>query len=125
MQTIHIMKKRKLIFTACLTALVFITGCSDEFLTREPQGSFSEGDVATADGVEGLLIGAYTMVPGGGLQGQTWHNDIHSWVFNIASDDALKGPMLVINLNNPLLKPTIFNHSIFTLEISGEDFTKV
>tara|TARA_R110002074_G_scaffold203432_5_gene371368 strand:+ start:5897 stop:7669 length:1773 start_codon:yes stop_codon:yes gene_type:complete len=91
MQTIHIMKKRKLIFTACLTALVFITGCSDEFLTREPQGSFSEGDVATADGVEGLLIGAYTMVPGGGLQGQTWHNDIHSWVFNIASDDALKG----------------------------------
>ncbi|WP_339629761.1 RagB/SusD family nutrient uptake outer membrane protein [uncultured Maribacter sp.] len=85
------MKKRKLIFTACLTALVFITGCSDEFLTREPQGSFSEGDVATADGVEGLLIGAYTMVPGGGLEGQTWHNDIHSWVFNIASDDALKG----------------------------------
>ncbi|WP_212744218.1 RagB/SusD family nutrient uptake outer membrane protein [Maribacter sp. ACAM166] len=85
------MKKRNLIFTACLTALVFITGCSDEYLTREPQGSFSEGDVKTADGVEGLLIGAYTMVPGGGLTGQTWHNDIHSWVFNIASDDALKG----------------------------------
>ncbi len=85
------MKKRNLIVTACLTVLVFITGCSDEFLTREPQGSFSEGDVETADGVEGLLIGAYTMVPGGGLQGQTWHNDIHSWVFNIASDDALKG----------------------------------
>ncbi|TLP80554.1 RagB/SusD family nutrient uptake outer membrane protein [Maribacter sp. ACAM166] len=91
MQKIYIMKKRNLIFTACLTALVFITGCSDEYLTREPQGSFSEGDVKTADGVEGLLIGAYTMVPGGGLTGQTWHNDIHSWVFNIASDDALKG----------------------------------
>ena len=85
------MKKINLIFTACLTIMVFITGCSDEFLTREPQGSFSEGDVATADGVEGLLIGAYNMVPGGGLTGQTWHNDIHSWVFNIASDDALKG----------------------------------
>jgi hypothetical protein len=91
MQIIHIMKKRNLIFIACFTALVLITGCSNDFLTREPQGSFSEGDVATADGVEGLLIGAYTMVPGGGLQGQTWHNDIHSWVFNIASDDALKG----------------------------------
>jgi hypothetical protein len=70
---------------------VFITGCSDEYLTRDPQGSFSESDVATSDGVEGLLIGAYTMVPGGGLEGQTWHNDIHNWVFNIASDDALKG----------------------------------
>lgn len=91
MQKIYNMKTRNLIFTACLTALVFITGCSDEYLTRDPQGSFSEGDVKTADGVEGLLIGAYTMVPGGGLQGQTWHNDIHSWVFNIASDDALKG----------------------------------
>jgi hypothetical protein len=91
MQKIYNMKTRNLIFTACLTALVFITGCSDEYLTRDPQGSFSESDVATSDGVEGLLIGAYTMVPGGGLQGQTWHNDIHSWVFNIASDDALKG----------------------------------
>ena len=91
MQKIYNMKTRNLIFTACLTALVFITGCSDEYLTRDPQGSFSESDVATSDGVEGLLIGAYTMVPGGGLEGQTWHNDIHSWVFNIASDDALKG----------------------------------
>jgi hypothetical protein len=91
MQKIYNMKTRNLIFTACLTALVFITGCSDEYLTRDPQGSFSESDVATSDGVEGLLIGAYTMVPGGGLTGQTWHNDIHNWVFNIASDDALKG----------------------------------
>ncbi|GAB5539742.1 MAG: RagB/SusD family nutrient uptake outer membrane protein [Salibacteraceae bacterium] len=85
------MKKRNLIFIACITAMVLITGCNDEFLTREPEGSFSEGDVATASGVEGLLIGAYNMVPGGGLTGQTWHNDIHAWVFNIASDDALKG----------------------------------
>jgi len=85
------MKKINLIFTACFAVLVFLTGCNDDFLTREPEGAFSEGDVATADGVEGLLIGAYTMVPGGGLTGQTWHNDIHSWVFNIASDDALKG----------------------------------
>jgi hypothetical protein len=91
MQKIYNMKTRNLIFTTCLTALVFITGCSDEYLTRDPQGSFSESDVATSDGVEGLLIGAYTMVPGGGLEGQTWHNDIHNWVFNIASDDALKG----------------------------------
>jgi hypothetical protein len=91
MQKIYNMKTRNLIFTTCLTALVFITGCSDEYLTRDPQGSFSESDVATSDGVEGLLIGAYTMVPGGGLTGQTWHNDIHNWVFNIASDDALKG----------------------------------
>lgn len=85
------MKKYNLIFITCLSLLVLFTGCNDEFLTKEPQGSFSEGDVTTPDGVEGLLIGTYTLLPGYGLEGQTWHNDIHSWVFNIASDDALKG----------------------------------
>ncbi|WP_273567467.1 RagB/SusD family nutrient uptake outer membrane protein [Maribacter halichondriae] len=85
------MKKRNWIFITSCTLLLLGTACNDEFLDRQPQGQFSEGDVATADGVEGLLIGAYNMVPGGGLTGQTWHNDIHSWVFNIASDDGLKG----------------------------------
>lgn len=86
----NIMKKRDLMLMA-MVAFLGLVGCNDDFLTREPEARFSEGDVATADGVEGLLIAAYTMVPGGGLTGQTWHNDIHSWVFNIASDDALKG----------------------------------
>ncbi|MGB5274663.1 MAG: RagB/SusD family nutrient uptake outer membrane protein [Flavobacteriaceae bacterium] len=85
------MKKRNWIFITACALLVLGIACTDEFLDRQPEGQFSEGDVATADGVEGLLIGAYNMVPGGGLTGQTWHNDIHSWVFNIASDDALKG----------------------------------
>lgn len=85
------MKKIKSIFITCFTALVLVSGCSEEFSNREPEGRFSEGDVATAQGVEGLLVAAYTMLPGGGLTDQTWHNDIHNWVFNIASDDALKG----------------------------------
>tara|TARA_R110002167_G_scaffold55597_2_gene157796 strand:- start:3143 stop:4903 length:1761 start_codon:yes stop_codon:yes gene_type:complete len=86
------MKKRNWIYISSLiTALLFVVACSDEFLDRQPEGQFSESDVATPDGVENLLIGTYNMVPGGGLEGQTWHNDIHSWVFNIASDDALKG----------------------------------
>ena len=88
----YIMKKRNWIYISSLiTALLFVVACSDEFLDRQPEGQFSEADVATPDGVENLLIGTYNMVPGGGLEGQTWHNDIHSWVFNIASDDALKG----------------------------------
>ncbi|KAA2218656.1 MULTISPECIES: RagB/SusD family nutrient uptake outer membrane protein [Maribacter] len=85
------MKKRNFILRAVIAFLVIATGCSDDYLNREPEGRFSEGDVATPEGVEGLLIATYTMVPGGGLTGQTWHNDIHNWVFNIASDDALKG----------------------------------
>ena len=85
-------KMKKTRFTLLfLLGLVTLIGCSDEFSERTPLGAVSEGDTATADGVRGLLISAYNMVPGGGLTGQTWHNDIHNWVFNIASDDALKG----------------------------------
>lgn len=88
----YIMKKRNWIYVSLFAAVFFIgIACSDDFLDRQPEGQFSVGDVTTPEGVENLLIGAYNMVPGGGLEGQTWHNDIHSWVFNIASDDGLKG----------------------------------
>lgn len=86
-------KKINLIFTALSALIVLITGCSDEFLTREPEGQFSTSSVTTADGVEGILLGAYKMLNGLGLDDQSaWNNDIQSWVFGgIASDDALKG----------------------------------
>ncbi len=74
--------------------LLFITiGCGDEFLTNEPQGQFSSNGLATESGVEGLLLGAYKMLSGTGLDGQApWENDVQNWVFGgIASDDAYKG----------------------------------
>ena len=64
----YIMKKRNWIYISSLiTALLFVVACSDEFLDRQPEGQFSEADVATPDGVDNLLIGTYNMVPGGGL----------------------------------------------------------
>ncbi len=67
--------------------------CSDDFLETVPQGQFSTVALANADGVEGLLLGAYSMLSGLGLDGQAaWENDIHNWVFGgVASDDAYKG----------------------------------
>ena len=89
------MKSRKKISSILfvMTAfLVSVVACSDEFLDREPKGQFSESDVATLDGVNGLLLGAYaSLADGGALSGQTWRSDIHNWVFDLASDDALKG----------------------------------
>lgn len=85
------MKKNWTVIFSCIFLLSIGVSCTEDFLDRQPQGQFSEADVATADGVEGLLLGAYNMVPGYGLDDQTWHNDIQAWVFNIASDDALKG----------------------------------
>lgn len=74
--------------------LLFITiGCGDEYLTAEPQGQFSSSGLATESGVEGLLLGAYKMLSGTGLDNQaSWNNDVQNWVFGgIASDDAYKG----------------------------------
>ncbi|MCK5442277.1 MAG: RagB/SusD family nutrient uptake outer membrane protein [Maribacter sp.] len=86
------MKKIRLIFTAVVTVMLLITGCNDEFLTRAPLGQFSTNSLETEDGVNGILLGAYAMLDGQGLDGQApWNNDIQAWVFNIASDDALKG----------------------------------
>lgn len=88
--------KRKNIIKLCLSAGLVVgiaTACSDEFLTREPQGQYSPSSLQTAKGVEGILVGAYAMIDGQGLDGQdAWNNDIQSWVFGgIASDDAYKG----------------------------------
>lgn len=73
----------------CLGAL----SCSDDFLTKSPQAQFSTVGLQTAEGVEGILLGAYNMIDGTGLDGQAaWENDVHNWVFGgIASDNALKG----------------------------------
>lgn len=87
------MKRIRTIFTALLAFVVIIIGCSDEFLTHEPKGQFSDVSLATAEGVEGILIGAYKMLNGLGLDDQSaWNNGVQNWVFGgIPSDDALKG----------------------------------
>ena len=76
-----------------LAAFLTTTGCGDEFLTKEPQGQFSSTGLATEAGVDGLLLSAYKMLSGTGLDGQApWENDVQNWVFGgIASDDAYKG----------------------------------
>ena len=81
---------------ASLTVLglaVVVASCGDDFLMKVPQGQISTASTQTPDGVENLLIGAYAMVDGTGLDGQSsWNNDITNWVFGgVASDNGLKG----------------------------------
>lgn len=86
------MKKIKLIYTVLLGFMILITGCSDEFLSREPEGQFGQPSLLTPDGVEGILYGAYAMIDGAGLDGTAdWNVTVENWAFNLASDDALKG----------------------------------
>ncbi len=89
------MKNNKFIKISLVSGLIFglATACKDEFLTRQPQGQYSPSALQTAKGVEGVLLGAYGMIDGTGLDGQApWENEIQSWVFGgIPSDDAYKG----------------------------------
>ncbi|MCC5935822.1 MAG: RagB/SusD family nutrient uptake outer membrane protein [Lunatimonas sp.] len=67
--------------------------CSEGFLETEPQGQFSTVGLANPQGVEGILLGAYAMVDGFGLDGQSsWNGTIENWVYGgVVSDDAYKG----------------------------------
>lgn len=79
--------------TAVLVLAVVTVSCKEEFLETIPQGQFSTAGLANAQGVEGILLGAYAMVDGYGLEGQSsWNGTIENWVYGgVVSDDAYKG----------------------------------
>ena len=72
---------------------VICTSCGDEFLEKTPQAQISTAATQTPEGVESLLIGAYAMIDGTGLDNQAaWNNEISNWVFGgVTSDNGLKG----------------------------------
>ncbi len=81
-----------------LAGLMFvISSCSDEFLQKDPQGSLSVNVLANSAGVEGLLIGAYSLLDGweGGWStggGAPWNSAASNWTYgDVYSDDAYKG----------------------------------
>lgn len=78
---------------AALVTAVVTFSCKEEFLETVPQGQFSTVGLENAQGVEGLLIGAYAMIDGHGLDGQSgWNGTIFNWVYGgVVSDDAYKG----------------------------------
>jgi hypothetical protein len=77
-----------------LTLLIFvISSCKKDFLERNPQAELTSEQLTTQDGVEGLLIGAYSML-NGNVNGQygTYGSAPSNWIFGeIDSDNAHKG----------------------------------
>jgi starch-binding outer membrane protein, SusD/RagB family len=94
-------------------SLVFLTlsySCK-KFLNQPISNALSPSVLATKAGVDGLLIGAYAMLPmsGNPTTGDTWGGSVSNWHFGgIASDDANKG-------SNPTDQPdaaAVMNHSV-------------
>lgn len=74
-----------------ITGLLLMHSCSDEFLEITPNGSLDQSVLATYDGVDALLVGAYSLVDGitGGFG---WESATSGWVYgSIRGMEANKG----------------------------------
>lgn len=76
-----------------LLVAVFISfSCSDSFFDLKPQGRASLAQLSTKNGVNALLIGAYSLLDGVGAGNTGRQSTISNYVFGgISSDDAVKG----------------------------------
>ena len=64
-----------------LGCLLFMSDCSKEFLDVTPNGAFDNSVLATYEGVDALLVGAYSML--GGVSEQFgWESATSGWVFS-------------------------------------------
>lgn len=88
--------KRNKIMILLGAGMLLVSSCGKEFLQKLPQGQLSEPQVGNQDGVEGALIGAYSIL-NGNISG-TWGNYASApsqWIFGeMASDNAHKGSEL-------------------------------
>ena len=84
--------KFKIILLGITTSMVLFYACSKNFLEKNPLGSLDQNTLANKAGVEGVLIGAYSLLDGYGGSGGGWQSAGSNWVYGgVASDDAYKG----------------------------------
>src|SRR5690242_14209521 len=84
----------KIILPIFATAVIAFA-CSKSFLNITPPGTLNGGVLANKAGVEGLLVGAYSLLDGqggaGGANGP-WADAGSNWVYgSVAGGDAHKG----------------------------------
>ncbi len=83
---------KKLLLGMTLAASVLATGCSDEFTETVNYGTLDPSTLGNAEGVELLLISAYSALDGINARGgDDWHVTGDNWWFDALSDDAHKG----------------------------------
>jgi hypothetical protein len=79
---------------AVVTGLLLMHSCSEEFLEITPNGALDAQVLATFEGVDALLIGAYAMIDGytNGMGFNGWMAASSGWVFgSIRGMEANKG----------------------------------
>src|SRR5690349_18532337 len=81
-----------IVIAAMASLVVMINACKKSFLELSPQGPISENTLATASGVRGILIGAYSLLDGVGGPGTSFLTGVaNAFVGGVAADEAHKG----------------------------------
>jgi hypothetical protein len=105
----------KIVIPGALTLLSVSYSCKN-YLDKNPTGVLASTVLANKAGVEGILIGAYSMLDGV-YQGQAvdaWETSVDNWSFGgIASDDAYKG-------SNPTDQPNAAEIMTHTTSVVNE-----
>lgn len=84
--------KFRIIIPTFLLLTIVVVACSKSFLDKPPQGVLNPETMATEAGVQGILIGAYSLLDGAGAAGDDETSAGSNWVFGgVAGDDAYKG----------------------------------
>ena len=82
----------KILVPVFLAMIVTIVACSKGFLDKAPLATLNPAVMASEAGVQGLLIGAYSLVDGEGTAGDGFASGASNWLFGgVGSDDAYKG----------------------------------
>lgn len=82
----------KLIIASAAIVTVSAVSCGKSFLDKPTLGTLDPSILANSDGVNGLLIGAYSLLDGEGASGDGTGSGASNWIYGgIAADDAYKG----------------------------------
>ncbi len=81
--------KQRITYLALVGFLFSAIGCNDEFLDVPVTGQVSESQLASASGLDGLLVGVYSVLNG---RGSGWYGGSSNWVWgSVRGGDANKG----------------------------------
>ena len=86
------MKKNILKIFIVVLGIAFVVSCSKSFLDNKPIGVLDQNILSDLNGVQGLLVGAYSLLDGNGGGVNQWSASGDNWVYgSVVGGDANKG----------------------------------
>ena len=79
------------LFVVAAILIMYVFSCGKK-LDKRPLGALDETALANKKGVEGLLIGAYSLLDGIGGNKSSWYSPASNWVYgSISGSEAYTG----------------------------------